>query len=532
MSWSNIWELIKINILYSNPQNLSQIKKKREKNPGKNITAYKSVIRQQVILMAMMTVLFAFTFAFYDFKTYPGLFSQYFAAFFCMSVMNGLGAMFSIFYRSNDLKLYAHLPLSPKDIYLAKIFSTLGLVGTFLLPILPLLICLTWQLYGPVGLIPAIILFILASISSLTLGLVLNHLIGRVAIKSSHGKLFSTILLTITSISAVAIWFWANSQSTALREGKKVVVSIPQIPVFRGYNDILTHPLSLPTVLNFVLPLVFVLICLVWLIKKMYPRYYQETLFANPNQGRTKRRDSGQSRSLNQFWFRHHLSTLQDGTLITQAFLMPLIFPFAFGASALSNVSVLSNVSGVYFGVPWVIGLALGALISMPSTFLAVGISLEKTNYFIIKSLPVNFKGFLKQKFAILAIAQLAPLLLVYLVIGLLVHINLVNLLALLFGFTLSSLVFGQYMYRRDYHNLVLNWQDLTQLINRGGGQWFIFGIMLASLLVGGVATVITIILIYFLGGLTAGLVVVGFSLLIFAFLQYRINRTFWKQLD
>ncbi len=83
MNWSNVWELVKINILYSNPQNMSQIKKKREKNPGKQITAYKSVIRQQLLLMVIMTVLFTFTFAFYDFKTFPGLFSQYFAAFFC-----------------------------------------------------------------------------------------------------------------------------------------------------------------------------------------------------------------------------------------------------------------------------------------------------------------------------------------------------------------------------------------------------------------------------------------------------------------
>ncbi|AWN20156.1 hypothetical protein [Streptococcus sobrinus] len=532
MNWSNVWELVKINILYSNPQNMSQIKKKREKNPGKQITAYKSVIRQQLLLMVIMTVLFTFTFAFYDFKTFPGLFSQYFAAFFCMSIMNGLSSMFSIFYRSQDLKLYAHLPLNSKDIYLAKILSTSGLVGTFLLPILPLLISLAWQLYGPLGLLPAILLFVLASVSSLIIGLVLNHLIGRVAIKSRHGKLFSTLLLAITSIGALAIWFWANSQSTSLQKGENIVISVPQVPIFRGYYDILVHPFSLATLVNFVLPLVFILICLAWLIKKMYPRYYQETLFATPKQNSTKRRSNGQSKSLRRVWIRHHLSPLQDGNLITQAFIMPLVFPLAFGVGIFSNTSVLSKFSGIYFGIPWIVGLALGALIAMPSTFFAVGISLEKTNYLTIKSLPVNFKDFLKQKFIVLAFVQLAPLVLVYLVVGLLVHINLINLLVFLLGFVLSSLIFGQFMYRRDYYNLVLNWKDLTQLINRGGGQWFIFGVMMATFLVGGIAVGITIALISLLGGLVAGLVILLLSLIAAGIIQFLINRTFWKALD
>lgn len=42
MSYRTIWELIKINILYSNPQALTTVQKKREKNPDKQIAAYKT----------------------------------------------------------------------------------------------------------------------------------------------------------------------------------------------------------------------------------------------------------------------------------------------------------------------------------------------------------------------------------------------------------------------------------------------------------------------------------------------------------
>ena len=44
MSYRTIWELIKINILYSNPQALTTVQKKREKNPNKQIAAYKTVL--------------------------------------------------------------------------------------------------------------------------------------------------------------------------------------------------------------------------------------------------------------------------------------------------------------------------------------------------------------------------------------------------------------------------------------------------------------------------------------------------------
>lgn len=37
MNWSTIWELTKINILYSNPQSLTALKKQQEKRQKKRI---------------------------------------------------------------------------------------------------------------------------------------------------------------------------------------------------------------------------------------------------------------------------------------------------------------------------------------------------------------------------------------------------------------------------------------------------------------------------------------------------------------
>lgn len=46
MNWSTVWELIKINILYSSPQSVTAAKRKQERKPSKGFSAYKSVMRQ------------------------------------------------------------------------------------------------------------------------------------------------------------------------------------------------------------------------------------------------------------------------------------------------------------------------------------------------------------------------------------------------------------------------------------------------------------------------------------------------------
>ena len=54
----------------------------------------------------------------------------------------------------------------------------------------------------------------------------------------------------------------------------------------------------------------------------------------------------------------------------------------------------------------------------------------------------------------------------------------------------------GQLIYWRDYKNLNLLWQDVTQLFNRHSGQWLAFAIMMVAYLLG--------------GGLAVGLVTLG----------------------
>ncbi|EHI69282.1 hypothetical protein STRIC_1645 [Streptococcus ictaluri 707-05] len=183
MNWSTIWELIKINILYSNPQTLTAIKRKQAKHPKENFKAYKSMLRQQAFLILLFSVIYISMFIGIDFNHFPGLFSFYIATFFVMATITAFTSMYTIFYESNDVKLYVHLPIKSEELYIAKIISSLGMESVFLVPLISLFIIAFWQMLGNVLAIPlALLLFFILLVSANAFALYLkcmdwkNHL--------------------------------------------------------------------------------------------------------------------------------------------------------------------------------------------------------------------------------------------------------------------------------------------------------------------------------------------------------------------
>ena len=111
MKKSIIWELIKINILYSNPQLLASVKKKQNKKKNASFSAYKSILRQQIFMMIMFAFIYTVFFLGVDYSESVGFFSLQLSIFAIMSIVYGFTGFFSVFYDSKDTKLYLALPL-------------------------------------------------------------------------------------------------------------------------------------------------------------------------------------------------------------------------------------------------------------------------------------------------------------------------------------------------------------------------------------------------------------------------------------
>ncbi|BAN94167.1 hypothetical protein SDSE167_1791 [Streptococcus dysgalactiae subsp. equisimilis 167] len=91
---------------------------------------------------------------------------------------------------------------------------------------------------------------------------------------------------------------------------------------------------------------------------------------------------------------KHHLLTLQNATLLTQTYLMPLMYVMLFiGPSLSRGTGFFKHISPDYFGVTLLFGVSLGIMCATPTSFIGVGISLEKDNFTFIKSLPITLKN-------------------------------------------------------------------------------------------------------------------------------------------
>lgn len=539
MNWSTIWELTKINILYSNPQTLTAIKKQQEKRPKKKFSAYKAMIKNQLFMTVVFLFIYVFMFLGIDFSQNPGIFSFYIALFFVMATISAFTTLYTIFYESNDVKLYVHMPIKSSELYVSKILSSLGMGSIFLMPLLSLFVIAYWQVIGnALAIVIAILLFLVLLVTSNVLAIYLNAIIGKMILGSSHRKLISTLLMFSSSIGSIGLIFFLNYSNSSRVGETGNLTDTSLIPYFRGYYDIVSAPFSLASLLNFVLPLLIILVMVFGIVKRIMPKYYQVVLYTKPQaKNKVKHTKNRQfiDKSLRQMLTKHHLSTIQNATLLTNTYLMPLIFCVSFLVPLLKVGDSISNFLGSsYFGITFLVGAILASLGTLPTTAIGVAVSLEKENFIYLKSLPITLKAFLGEKFLLLIFLQsLFPIIAYALVSLFLLKLSLVLTMTLVFGYVLTALVQGQLMFQRDCNYLNLKWQDVSQLSTRGGSQWFAMGVMFGGFLVGGLLIGFTIFMsLLTKNPLAVNLVLILFILCILALGQWKVKRTFWNKLE
>lgn len=535
MNWTTIWELTKINILYSSPQILESIKKKRAKNPQGDFSAYKSMLRQQGLAMGIMLFVYSYMFIGIDYKNMPGMFTVQLTMFVILSLVYGFTSFFSIFYDSNDTKLYLPLPLKASEVYLSKLLSAQGAVLTYLAPVIPLLGISYWQLTGSfLGLIWVLPIFALILLFINLIGLTLIHFIGELLARSPYKKVISTSLMAVSTVLAIGLILFVqfSSQRQLLSQHP---TDMPNIFLMRGFYDIVANPFSLPALVNFGMVLLIIVGLLYFVVAKVIPSYFHQILAMENvrSQKKAKKVSAGKDLTLSQTLNKHHLSTLADGTLIVQTFIMPLMYILIFIGPILNGAFSLSGLDQRFFGNAFLIGAVFGTFFASPNSFLGVGISLERDNYNFLRSLPIHFKSFILGKFLMLSLAQHSLPFLVYLFMSVF-FLKTPLLLALFFllGLLLSAMIMGQFVYWRDYHLLTLNWQNISQLFSRGKSNLLVAFGSIFMMILGTALTFVTIQLALATNVLVVNILLIILVLAVAAGLQYWLYKGFWKQFN
>ncbi|HEM5997687.1 TPA: permease [Streptococcus suis] len=534
MNKSIIWELIKINILYSNPQLLASVKKKQNKNKDGRFSAYRSILIQQGFLVLMMAILYSVFFLGIDYKRSTGFFSLQLAQFAILATVYGFTGFFTVFYDSKDTKLYLPLPLKASEVFIAKFLSAQGMVLPFLIPCLSLLIITYWQIGGPAFALFALPSFILLWFLVNLLNMIFMHFIGEILTKSPHKTTISTILLTGSSLVSMGALMFLQSQQTASFQTDGFV-EFPEVPLFVGFHYLVSQPFSMGTVINLILPIFAMLGLVHFAFKTVIPNYFQQVLAIDTA---TSKRKVGKPRklpqNLNQALIKHHLSTLNDSNLMVQTFLQSLVLGVALlpSISKITEGDRLGVLSWEFFGIALLAGFLLGSMFAGSTTFIGTAMSLEKENYHFIRTLPINFKQFTIQKFWVIAAVQFLVPTLLYLMLALFVmKVNIILALFFGLGILVSALLTGQIYYWRDQRLLMLNWQNSNQLFGRGAGQWLIAGSIILTMILGAILLVISSIMAGIIG---PTLVSSGLATLIVALsglLQLFLYKSYWQKL-
>lgn len=534
MNKSLIWELVKINILYSNPQLLTNIKKKQNKNKNGRFSAYRSVLIQQVFLILMMATLYSVFFLGIDYKQSSGFFSLQLALFSILATVYGFTGFFSVFYDSKDTKLYLPLPLKAREVFIAKLLAAQGMVLPFLMPCLSLLIIAYWQIAGPAFAVLALPSFIILWLLVNLLNLIFMHFVGEVLTKSPHKTTISTILLTGSSlVSLGALMFLQSQQTISLQSGG--IVEFPEIPIFVGFHYLLSQTFSIETCVHLILPILLMIGLFYFAFQTVIPNYFQQVLAIDTASSKRKvAKPKKLPQNLNQALIKHHLSTLNDSNLMVQTFLQSLVLGVALlpSISKITEGDRLDVLSWEYFGIVLLAGFLLGSMFAGSTTFIGTAMSLEKENYHFIRTLPINFKQFTIQKFWVIAAVQFLVPTLLYLMLALFVmKVNMILALFFGLGILVSALLTGQLYYWRDQRLLMLNWQNSNQLFGRGAGQWLIAGSILLTMFLGTVLIIISSIIASMFGGLPVSFGLTGLLIVFSACLQLFIYKAYWKKL-
>lgn len=534
MNKSIIWELIKINILYSNPQLLATVKKKQSKRKDGSFSAYKSVLWQQFFMILSFGVLYSVLFLGVDYGRSAGFFSLQLALFTIIAIVYGFTGFFSVFYDSKDTKLYLALPLKPQEVFLAKMLSAQGMVLPFLMPCLALLVISYLQIGGPALSLLAIPSFVILWLLVNVINLIVMHFIGEILTKSPRKTMISTILMTGSSLVSMGALMFLQSQQTASFQTDGFV-QFPEVPLFVGFHYLVSQPFSMATVVNLILPIFFMLGLVHFAFKTVIPNYFQQVLAIDTA---SSKRKVGKPRklpqNLNQALIKHHLSTLNDSNLMVQTFLQSLVL----GVALLPSISKITEGDGLgvlsweYFGIALLAGFLLGSMFAGSTTFIGTAMSLEKENYHFIRTLPINFKQFTIQKFWVIAAVQFLVPTLLYLMLALFVmKVNMILALFFGLGILVSALLTGQLYYWRDQRLLMLNWQNSNQLFGRGAGQWLIAGSILLTMFIGVILMIISVMTASTIGATYVSSGLVSLIVVVSVLVQFMLYKFYWQKL-
>ena len=500
MRFNRILTLVKTNLIFATqPAQLQNYRKKQAKNPSKPVNVAMKTLTQQLLFAVMFGVLFGIPGAISG-RSYPPLqFASTIFLFLMILISQALPAIYNVFYESKDFESYLPYAFTELEVVLGKSFSVVVATLQGFLPIVMLFGIHVYFSGGnflltiPIALIGALVL----SATVYVLMFLLCFFLAKIPFFRKYQSVIANILIFGISLGAVIGYQMILSKSMLN------TVLTGEMPLFLkpvlAFYDAILDPLdmSLYPMIGLVI-LVFVAILL--LVKFIVlPNFYQavsQTSSSKVKVERVKQMELDGNKLSTKFMIRYTLRQLTEGSVLTQTIISAGILPYLFFIPTLFNLSnaptgfSFMNFLNLNTFLPFAMLITFIAFFNTGgNNLLAVGISLERENYYYLKVLPFDMHQFLERKFWILFAIQSAFPIVLMTIICTVLRLPIYMTLGIILSWGIISLGLSRWGYARDLKLFTPSWTNVIELLNRsrGGVKAVIFLVVLFGFIFGAV---------------------------------------------
>ena len=500
MRFYRILTLVKTNLIFATqPAQLQNYRKKQAKNPSKPVNVAMKTLTQQLLFVVMFGALFGIPGAMLG-RSYPPLqFGTTVFLFLMILISQALPAIYNVFYESKDFESYLPYAFTELEVVLGK---SLSIVVATLQGLLPIVMLFGIHVYFsggfilltiPIALLGALILSAIVYL----LMFLLCFFLAKIPLFRKYQSVIANILVFVISLGAIIGYQFMASRSmlnTVLTGKMPAFIQ----PVLAFYNAIL-DPFDM-TVYPMIGLVILVFVAILLLVKFIVlPNFYQavsQTSSSKVKVERVKQMELDGSKLSTKFVIRYTLRQLMEGSVLTQTIISAGILPYLLLIPAVLNFPggptgfSFMNLLNLNTFLPFAMLITFIAFFNTGGNNLsAVGISLERENYYYLKVLPFDMHQFLERKFWILfAIQSIIPVILMT-VICTVLSLPIYMTLGIILSWGIISLGLSRWGYARDLKLFTPTWTNVIELLNRmrSGVKSVIFAVVLFGFLFGAV---------------------------------------------
>ena len=498
MRFNRILTLVKTNLIFATqPAQLQNYRKKQAKNPSKPVNVAMRTLMQQLLFAVMFGALFGIPGAISG-RSYPPLqFASTVFLFLMILISQALPAVYNVFYESKDFESYLPYAFTELEVVLGK---SLSIVVATLQGFLPIVMLFGIHVYFsrgnilltiPIALIGALVL----NATVYVLMFLLCFFLAKIPFFRKYQSVIANVLIFGISLGAVIGYQMILSKSVVN------TVLTGEMPLFLkpvlAFYDAILNPLDL-SVYPMMGLVILVFVAILLLVKFIVlPNFYQavsQTSSSKVKVERVKQMELDGNKISTKFMIRYTLRQLMEGSVLTQTIISAGILPY------LLLLPTVFNLRNARAGINFMDFLNLNTFLpfSMLITFiaffntggnnlLAVGISLERENYYYLKVLPFDMHEFLERKFWILFAIQSAIPVILMTVICTVLRLPIYMTLGIILSWGIISLGLSRWGYAKDLKLFTPSWTNVVELLNRSrsGVKSMIFLVVLFGFIFG-----------------------------------------------